>query len=220
MSDSLRDVINATATLLQKRPEPEDGKPYGETFIKGCIDQAFRTVRLKLIERHVSNLRVEVDLTPIPAGTALVDATSFPALALMNTPLRIWERVTGQLYWVPMAQVYDHLPFNLAPGARFQWWEWRAQKIRFIPAAGINDMRVHFLSSVADLSNPVDTVGFPDLINPLSYFAASIALGGDADLERLAASDLDSITNIDVHTKQATPVRRRRLRRGRNIGRY
>jgi hypothetical protein len=218
VSDSLRDTINATATLLAGKPDREDGKPYSETFIKGCIDQAFRTVRLKLIERHVAGLRAEVDLTPVTAGTTTVDATSFPSLALMNTPLRLWELVTGQTAWIPMAQVYDHLPFNLAPGAYFRWWEWRGGKIHFIAASASNDIRVHFLSSVADLSNPVDTIGFPDLINPLSYFAASIALGGDADLERLAASDLDSISNIDVHTKQSTPVRRRR--RGRNIGRY
>ncbi len=218
MSDAARDLLRNTAGLVNKRLPPE--AQLTDTDILGYINVAYRDVATKLIERQHQALRVEVDLTNIPAGTTAIDSTSTPALPTwLVQPIRIWERQNGTTTWIPMQMAIDHLPINLTSSTAFTFWEFRDGALRFPEATCAMDLRIHALSRLDDFLWPGDTVGMPDLVNAISYAAAALALGGDAFFEKKGNDALQSVANLNAHMKQSQPVRRRRFRRGMRLGR-
>lgn len=220
MSDTARDLLRNTAGLVNSRLTP-DQPSLTDTQLLGFIQLAYRDVKTKLAERGHNNLRIEVDISSIPAGTTALSSGSSPALpSWVMEPIRLWERVTGTQNWVPMTMVLDHLPLNPAPTTAFGYWEYRDQAIRFPAASCAIDVRIHAYTRLTDLTMPLDIVGIPDLVNAVSYAAAALALGGDQFLERKGLDALQSIANLNAHMKQAQPIRRRRFRRGVRLGRY
>ena len=215
MSDAARDVIRATATLVNMNNE----KPLTDTQVKGFVSLAYRTANLKLAERGVRNLRMETDLS-VPANTLSITTGTTPALpAGFLMPIRMWEKQASETAFTPLRQVPDHLPFGQAQTDRIALWCWRNQALYFIGSTVAATLRMHYVGRLTDILMPSDTIGLPDLINPVSLLAASLALGGNQFYEEKGMEDLLSIANIDVHSKQSEPFRRKRLRRSLRLGR-
>ena len=61
---------------------------------------------------------------------------------------------------------------------------------------------------------PRDTFAYPDLVNPVSFLAASRMTGGNPYYETCCDTDIYNIASIQVHVEQSTPVRLRRRRSG------
>ena len=61
---------------------------------------------------------------------------------------------------------------------------------------------------------PRDTFAYPDLVNPVSFLAASRMTGGNPYYETCCDTDIYNIASIQVHVEQSTPVRLRRRRGG------
>lgn len=218
MSDAARDVLRTTAHLANTRMEI----PMTDTQLLGFIRVAFEEIRLKLVERGHTGVRGEWDLTNVPAAMVILDATSTPPLPTdMVVPLRLWERIAGATnQWQPMLEVKDHLPPNASASDKRVWWEWREGALHFLAASGLTDIRIHGYSRLDNVNMPLDVVGLPDLVNPISFKAASLALAGNEYYEMQYRAGLDTVSNIDVQTKQSAPYRRKRLRRGIRIGRF
>jgi hypothetical protein len=214
MSDAVKDVLRATAHLVNTGE-----RSMTDAQLKGFISLAHRSANLKLAERGVRNLRMEVDLS-LPPGTTSITTATTPALpAGFLAPIRMWEQITGETAWRMVRQVPDHLPFGATQTDRLGLWCWRAQALYFPGSTVAETLRIHYVGRLTDVSMPSDTIGLPDMINPLSLLAASLALGGNQFYEQKGMDDLLSIANIDVHSKQSEPFRRKRLRRSLRLGR-
>ncbi len=218
MSDSVKEVLRNAAHLINQYRESFEQKPLTEAEVGGYVKLAYRDVAQRLAERGVKNLRIEVDLT-VPAGTTVLDSTSTPPLpADFLEPIRAWEKPGGAGNWLPMTQARDHLPFNADQVERLLMYEWRDQAIRLIGSTGSVTVRFHYVGRLADILLPSDTIGLPDLINAVAYRAAELATK-EPYFARQATDALLSVANLDTHVRQATPWRRRRLRRAIRIGR-
>jgi len=185
-----------------------------DTRLKEFVNSAYETLVLQMGVKGLNNLRQEVTLLAVPANTTSLSPTTTPSVPSMLVPIRIWERQNGGSLWIDMQKVIDHLPVNSAPGTQLVWWEFRDQAIRFVGSTGLTDLKIHYTPRPADFQMPRDTFGFPDLVNPVAFLAASRALGGNEYYEACADKDLYSIAAIDTHLAQATPVRLRRRRLG------
>lgn len=223
MSDTARDLLRTTATLVNTRL-PEDVRPLTDTQLLGFIKLAFRDVVRELAEKGHLNLRIEYDFsgaTTIPAGTRTLNAASSPPLpGYVLQVIRAWEKPAGTANWQPMTQALDHLPMNASQSTAMGWWEWRDNALRLSPAQSAVDLRIHAFTRLTEPAMPLDVVGLPDIVNAVAYAAAAMALGGNTFLETKSRAAIQGVANINAHQKQAQPVRRRRFRRGIRMGRY
>ena len=223
MSDTARDLLRTTATLVNTRL-PEGMNPITDAQALGFVRLAYRDIARELAEKGHLNLRIEYDFTgttTIAAGVTHLDSASTPPLpAWVLQVIRVWERPAGTTNWQPMSQALDHLPMNLSLSTAFGWWEWRDQALRFPAALSAVDLRIHAFTRLTELTMPLDVVGLPDIVNAVAYAAAAMVLGGNDFLEQKSRRAVQGVANISAHQKQAQPVRRRRFRRGIRMGRY
>ena len=182
--------------------------------LKEIIDTAYETAILKLVAAGQNNIRLEAVLLGVPANTTVLTTATTPAIPSMIAPIRLWERTNGGSAWVPMQKVMDHLPVNAVPGMSLVWWEWRDNGIRFVGSTLPTDVKIHFGVRASTFTLPRDTFAVPDLVNPVSFSAASTILGGNAYYDSRAADEFRLIEAIDSHVDNATPVRMKRRRAG------
>lgn len=225
MSDTIDQVLRRTSALINQ----PDGRNFSDPELKEFINMAQQSVALRLAERGVTEVRAEVDVT-VPAGetaiTAYADSnppSGVPSTTLVLlpsdfiSPIRLWEYHDG--VWTQMIQVRDSLPINAVPSGKLIWWDWRDDAIRFSPATDDVLIRVHYNARLEQFTMPRETIPLPDLVNVLSFWAASIAATASAPekvqfFQAQAESELSSIFNIDIHANQSRPVRRKRRRFG------
>jgi hypothetical protein len=190
-----------------------------DTRLKEFVNSAYDTTVLDLANHGLNNLRQEVVLLAVPANTLALSPTSTPSVPSMYVPLRLWERQGGGSTWTEMQKVIDHLPVNALPGPSLVFWEFRDQAIRFVGAAVPVDVKIHYMPRATEFQMPRDVFGFPDLVNPVAFLAASRALGGNEYYESAYRTELYNISSIDTKLAQSTPVRLRRRRLGSGLRR-
>lgn len=217
MADSVKDALVSAAHLINMRL-PKEATPFTDTEVKGFMAMAYRDVARQLAEREVSGLRMEADLS-ITAGTTSIGPTTTPPLPDgFIFPLKLWEKPAGDV-WHPMHKCLDHLPPNATQTDMLGVWFWQDQDILLVGATVDLSVRVHYIGRLTDILLPSDDIGLPDLVNPVAYLTASIALGGDQFYAHQGREALLGVSNLAAHAKQSTPFRRRRLRRPIRIGR-
>lgn len=210
MSDDLFRAACRRAVELVHASNPE--LQINETQVKEYVNSAKDTVTLKLANRGLARLRQETTIV-VPAGTTTLNTGSTPALPDIIAPIRVWERV-GDSTWAEVRQVIDHIPVNFTPGPSLMWWWWRNNSLVFGGSTASVTIRIHYVARQTNFEMPGDTLDFPDLVNPLAFIAASLALGDSPGLEARANKELDLISSIDNHVQQARPIRLKRRRSG------
>ena len=213
MPDTLDQILRRTAALVY---QPE-GRSFSDAELKEFINAAQQSTMLELAARGVTSLRMETT-EYIPAGMTVLSFDSIPSLPEnLVSPIRLMEKFSGA--WLPMSMVKDHLPQNAVPNERLFWWDWRGSALRFVGSTATIEILIDYTARLEDFTMPHEGVGLPDLVNILSYKAASIAAISAAPqkvsfFEREAALDLEKLIGIDVRANQSRPVRRRRRRAG------
>jgi len=216
MSDLLDQCMRRTMTLLKAAGFDREISP---SELKEIINASYTTAMLKLVASGQNNIRPEVIVTvPASAVQVSLSTTSTPAIPSMIAPIRLWERPSGGTAWVPMQKVMDHLPVNATPGNTLCFWEWRNGTLNFVGSTLATDVKIHYGIRATEFSLPRDTFAVPDLVNPVSFSAASTILGGNQYYDARYADEIRLLEAIDSHLDNITPVRMKRRRSG--IRRY
>lgn len=223
MAGTLNDVIRRVATLVNGPPvavmpgsEPQARRQFTDPQIKEFVNTAYSDCYLVLAERHVLALRAQADVNAVPANTTSMTLTSVPALpANLVEPIEMWEQIPGASFWTTMRKVTDHLPMNATQANLNGLWKWENQTLYLPGATGTVNLRFAYIFKLTEFSLPSDTVAIPDLVNPLAYFAASLALNGNDFYEKKGFDSLYRISGMDSHVKQQTPNYRQLRRWGR-----
>lgn len=211
MSDILEQTMRRAAELVATaKPDTILKDPQLKEFCNSALD----TIILKLANQGLNTLRQEVILLAVPALTTILSDTTVPALPAMFAPVRVWERSAGGIGWGQLGKVMDHLPVNAAQTTSLGWWEWRASALWFVGSTTPSDLKIHYVPRAEQFQMPRDPFGFPDLVNPVAFLAASRAVGGNDYYEQVANGDLYAIMSIQSHVEQSTPVRIKRRRSG------
>lgn len=214
MSDLLDQCLRRTSELISA------SKPdliLSDARVKEFVNSAYESIILKLANRGLTSLRQEVLLTGatvVGASVTLLSTTSSPPIPEMYNAIRLWERRVNGTVWMDMQKVIDHLPVNAVPGVSLVWWQPQGDKIRLVGATNPVDVKLHYIPRATQFQMPRDAFGYPDLVNPVAYTAASRALGGSQTYDSIADQDLYNIASINSRLEQSTPVRLRRRRSG------
>jgi hypothetical protein len=211
VSDILDAAIRRTVELVKSANPDLVTEP---AQFKEALNGALESIQLKMGMAGLVKLRQEANVLAIPANTLLFNTTSTPSIPSMYTPIRVWERVTGTTTWVNMQKVIDHLPVNATQSSYFIWWNWRNETLETVGSTSIEDLKIHYTPRATDFAMPQDPFGFPDLLGPCAFLAASTILGGNPYYESRCADDLHAISSIDSQLQQSTPVRLKRRRAG------
>lgn len=214
MADAARDIVKSVAVLVNTRLETGQ-RPFTDSELLGFVKQSMRDIVAKLMERDIKGLKVESTQTVPALTTSLTDAAGTLPPGLVQI-IRMWERSTSPSggTWVPMTMAPDHLPHNAQPASRLGFFEFRDNGIYLIGSTVSTDVRVQYWSRTEDFSMPDDTITLPDLVNAISYGAASLAMGGNPYYEQKCSSAWQTVANQGAHAKQGRTFRRRRMRRG------
>lgn len=223
MAGTLNDAIRRTATLIKGPPspvmpgaDPQPKRVFTDTELQEFVRTVFNDCYLVLAERGVLALRAQSDVLAIPANTTSMTLASTPALpAGFVAPIEVWEQIPGQSFWTTMRKVTDHLPMNATQANMNGLWKWENQTMYFPGATGTTNLRFAYIFKLAEPVLPNDSITIPDLINPLSYFAASLALNGNDFYEKKGFDAIFRISGMDSHVKQQTPTFRKLRRWGR-----
>ncbi len=214
MSDLLDQAMRRTMTLVKLAGYDRE---VTAPELKEVINAAYASAMLRLISSGQTAIRAEVIVT-VPPATTTLSTTSTPPIPSMLAPIRLWERPTGGTVWLPMQKVMDHLPVNAAQGSALCFWEWRAGVLNLVGSTLSTDVKIHYGIRASEFNLPKDTFAVPDLVNPVSFAAASAILGGNAYYDSKAADEIRLLEAIDTHLDNITPVRMKRRRAG--IRRY
>lgn len=222
MAGTVNDVLRRVATMVNGPANPvmpaAEASPrrvFTDSELKAFIDLAYDDCYLKLAERHVTQLRAQADVNAVPANTTAMSASSTPALpSNFVEPIELWEQIPGQSFWTSMRKVTDHLPMNATQANMNGLWKWENQQVYFPGTTGTINLRFAYVFKLTALLLPGDSASIPDLVNPLSYLAASLALGGNDFYEHKGLDALFSISGMDSQVKQQTPTFRRLRRWG------
>lgn len=222
-SGTLNEVLRRTANMVNGPVNPvmpgadaQARRIFTDAELKGFIDLAYDDCYLTLAERHVTQLRAQADVNSVPANTRAMSLTSTPALPTgFVEPIEMWEQIPGASFWTAMRKVTDHLPMNATQANLNGLWKWENQQVYLPGATGTVNLRFAYIFKLTPLSLPTDAVAIADLVNPLSYFAASLALNGNEFYEKKGFDALYRISGMDSQVKQQTPVFRRLRRWGR-----
>lgn len=223
MAGTLNDVLRRVSTLVNGPPVPivpgSDVQPrreFSDAELKEFINAAYTDCYLKLADRGVTALRAQADVLAVPPNTLAMSLTSSPALPSgFAAPIEIWEQVPGQTFWALLKKVADHLPMNTTQANMNGMWKWENQQVYFPGTTSTINLRFAYIFRLSEFTLPGDSVAIPDLVNSLAYFAASLALNGNEFYEKKGTDSLLSISSMDSHVKQQTPLRRRLRRWGR-----
>lgn len=210
MSDLLEQCMRRTLTLVKVAGYD---KEISAPELKEVINASYTSAMLRMVTAGQNNIRPEVIVT-VPANTLVLTTATTPAIPSMIAPIRLWERATGSTTWVPMQKVIDHLPVNATQGPSLVWFEWRDGGLRFVGSTQPVDVKIHYGVRASEFNLPRDTFAIPDLVNPVSFSAASAILGGNAYYDSRASDELRMLEAIDSHLDNITPVRMKRRRAG------
>lgn len=222
MAGTLHDVIRRFSTFVNGPPvavmpggEVQPRRTFSDAEAKEFINASYTDCYLKLAERGVNALRAQADVNAVPANTTAMSLTSSPALPTgFVEPIEMWEQVPGQTFWAAMKKVNDHLPMNTTQANMNGLWKFENQQMYFPGTTGTINLRFVYFFKLTEFTLPGDSVAIPDLVNPLAYFAASLALNGNDFYEQKGTDALLTISGMDSHVKQQTPSHRRLRRWG------
>lgn len=223
MAGTLSDVIRRVANLVNGPPnavmpgaENQPRRQFTDAQIQGLVNMAYSDCYLVLAERHVLALRAQADVVAVPANTTSMTLTSTPALPTnFVEPIEMWEQIPGASFWTTMRKVTEHLPMNTNAANLNGLWKWENQTLYLPGATGTLNLRFAYIFKLTEMTLPSDSVAIPDLVNPLAYFAASLALNGNDFYEKKGFDSLYRISGMDSHVKQQTPNYRQLRRWGR-----
>ena len=216
--DTARDIVSTAAHLLNTRI-PDGATPFNDGEILGFCQIAMRDIIIRLAERGVMSLKLE-SIQTVPALTvSLSDADGTLPPGLMQI-IKMWERPSSTGQWTVVSMVANNLPPNAVMQTRLGLFEFRNNIIYFVGALGDVDVKIQYLCRLADLTMPDDVVGAPDLVNAIAYAAANLAQGGQNQyFEQQSQRAMQSVANLNAHSRQGRAFRMRRMRRNIPIGR-
>lgn len=211
MSDLLNACLRRTSELVSM------AKPdlvLTDTRLKEMVQSAYSTIVLRMANQGLQTLNQEVVIEEIRAGTTVLTTETDPAIPNIVSISRVWERAHNGESWTEMRKVIDHLPVNALPSQSMRYWEFRDNALRLVGSTGVLDLKIHYRPRAGTFTMPSDEFGFPDLLNPVAFMAASRACGGWPYYDSQVELDLYYIASLDAHANQSTPVRLRRRRSG------
>lgn len=251
--DTVNTVLNMTRGRLNdelKTLQASSGKllDTNQVFAQQTFNTAWRKAQSFLAEKGYGRLIDEVIIYSLPV-VASVDPASqcwlnwsgffdgvnfFPGTTLpqgFNHPLKIWERWSNQNAMFcdpPMEKFLDGLPAWPKTTAN-RYWEWRNDAI-YIPGSQIiEDLRIRFVTFLADI---VDISGTPWFEQPVPIVRIADGLSwliiaelasarGDSEKEEACMAKgqkgLLQVFNLDVKADQRVNIRRQ-PRTGRGYG--
>lgn len=144
----------------------------------------------------------------------------------MVKPLEIWERQTGNNYWVPMTQVADSISTRpIMP--RISEWDWEAETLYLPPWNETNDLKIKGLMYAPDLTATSSPVLVARCQTALAYLLLVEVAKQRGGLEMAAVWQKDADNYVEAIVNRTArkeaygsysriPFRRRRSARGRD----
>lgn len=215
MSD-IEEMIRATSALANNCDSKI--RAFSDGKLKEYVLLAFRDVNAMMIERGVTQSRFRTEMTITGGATGVQVTPTLPDNFV--APIAVWEQpASATAPWRPVALVDDHLPENAIASDALTWYDWRQDKLWFIAANQDILVRIDYHGGLCDFTMPRDYTCWLGMVNPISYFAAALAVEPTdkalaGSLRQQGAEAIGRVINADIHLRQQRPARRKRFRPG------
>jgi hypothetical protein len=216
------DVMDKAAALMNDAAKTSYTYAAMQPYLNMALDELQESFQLNNIPIYNATSAAIV----VPIGTVAINAVDGPGVG--SAPLLpsdiveiqgLYERLSGsQDPYIPMVQ-REFLPHALdnLPTEALQYWVYQGQRILFIGALTIRDVKIDYLKAIVTTDATSATViGVIDAKSFLYYRTAALCtqfIGENATraeaLNSNAIMSLDRVTGIGVKGKQSIQTRRR-----------
>lgn len=192
----------------------DDTAVYLDATLAGPVNQAYRLVQQKLVNRGCSVLRTVSNVISLPANTTLISVASSPALPSdLMVPYQMWEKPAGAATSeFQIVQAVSTLP-NRSQTDRLEEWCFAGGGITFVGATVAIDIKVQYELILPELTIPSAPVGIVGAEDAMAFYAAAYMANSRGQdfkyFENKAEEAIDELVSRFTHSNQHIHGRRR-----------